>query len=514
MAGYKTKYIKTYLWSGLSFILSFLSMFIVAPLTTSTPEAYGVYSLCISFNIFLKYADLGFITAGRKYAAEAFSVNNHALEKKYVGTSMFIYGTMTMVFFLLTLLFATFPEIIIRDIGDSPYYNMAHQLLLILAFTFPLSIIQKFCGLIYSVRIEDYKIQSLQIVGSIIKIASVPAYFFNNRYDIVGYYLFCEVINLLINMYILIRSKAIGYGAKEFFSCFKIDKEVFNEIKPLALSGFASVIGWVTYYELDTVGVSILLGANAVAVYALGKQIQTFVRSLVGIVYSPYPVRINYYIGNKDFNGLKSFFYKLSEEFSIVIIPIVAIVLFAKPFIISWVGNGYEESVVILQLLVLTFVIHHVSSPASAVLYGLNKVKDILKLAFIPPIIFWVGIFSTFHFGGVNSFAVFKFLACVVTEFYYCYLAWKYLEYTKKDFYWGLLIKPLLIIGASCILFWYFSNHLLGNVTKGHQSLLYVAIVIGICCLSAFLIDTIFNKSLKNDIKHLLQTKRDMKYEK
>lgn len=503
MAGYKGKYIKTYLWSGAAMLLNFISMFIVAPLTTSMPEAYGVYSLCISFNIFLRYADLGFIAAGRKYAAEAFSNNNRLKEKKYVGTSIIIYGMMCTLLFLLALLGAAFPEYLIKDIEESQYYGMSHQLLLILAFTFPLSIIQKFNGLIYTVRIEEYKIQRVQIIGSAIKIASVPLYFFHNKYDIVGYYLFSEVINLLTSIFNLYSSRNIGYGFKEFFRCLKFDKQTFVSMKALAFSGFASVIGWITYYELDTVGISILLGANAVAVYAVGKQIQTLVRSFVSVIYSPYPVRINYFIGQKDIGGLRKFFYKLAVEFSVIIIPIILLVFYAKPFIFSWVGCNYEDSVLILQLLVLTFIIHHIASPGSSVIYGLNKVKDILKLAFIQPVLFWLGVFLTYSYLGVYSFAIFKLIACLITEFYTCLLVCKYLDYSKKDFYWNLFAKPLVLIGMTSMILWYFTSPMLNSVSKNSIDLLFVISVMATSGVITLITSLSINKPLREELNNM-----------
>ena len=505
MTGYKSKYIKTYIWSGLSMILNFLSMFIVAPLTTSMPEAYGVYSLCISFNIFLRYADMGFINAGRKYAAEAFSVNNYVMEKKYVGTSIFIYGSMATLLFVLALLLSSYPELVLKDINNSPYYNLAQQLLLILAFTFPLSIIQRFCSLIYSVRIEEYKIQSYQIFGSVIKIVSVPLYFFNNRYDLVGYYLFCESINLITNLIILWDSRNIGYGYKEFGRCLKIDKKVFHEIKPLALAGFTSVIGWVTYYELDVLGVSLLIGANAVAIYAIGKQMQNVIRSLINLVFSPYPVRINYFVGQKDFNGLRTFYYKLVEELSFILIPVITIVFFAKPFVISWVGEDYEDSCIILQLLVMTFIYHHITSQGVTVIYGLNKVKDIMRLAVLQPLLLWGGIFATYKFLGLCSFAILNFVSTAIFGFYTFFLLRKYLLYSVREFYWHLFAKPILIICLSCGVFWYFASPLLTMVHKGHHDLLLVVSLIFACCIFSFAIFLCFNNSLRKEIKGVLK---------
>lgn len=497
MESYKGKYLRTYFWSGISMILNFFSMFIVAPLTTSMPEVYGIYSLCISFNIFLQYADLGFLDAGRKYAAEAYAVNNVEKEKKYVGTSMSIYVCMTLVLFMFALFFSVNPEYLIKDIQKSEYFDIARQLLFILALTFPLSIIQKFCGLIYMVRIEIYKIQSFQIIGSIVKLASVPLYFFNKKYDIVGYYLFCEFINMIINFLVLWYSKSIGYGMKSIFGCLQFDKQIFDEIKPLAISGFISVIGWVSYYELDTVAISVLLGANAVAIYALGKQIHTFVRSLVSIVFSPYPVRVNYFIGQNDLEGLKSFFYKLAEMFSFVFIPIVVIALYAKPFVIAWVGYEYEESAVIIQLMVLTFILHHVTGLGSSIVYGLNKVRDLLKIAFIQPSIFWIGVLLTYKYLGVESFAIFKLLTCLISEILYCYLVCNYLEYDKKLFYWSLVFKPIVVIAMTCCAIRLFSSPLIESVNKGHRDLLFVIFIMGVCCVGGLLANFVFNKSLR-----------------
>lgn len=506
MAGYRWNYLKTYLWSGLSLVLNFVSMFIVAPLTTTMPEAYGVYSLCISFGIFLRYADLGFIDAGRKYAAEAFAVRNHELEKKYIGTSVFIYSAMTIVLFLLALFFSRYPEFLIKDIEKSPYYNLSHQFLLILALTFPLSIIQKFCSLIYVIRIEEYKIQRFQILGSIIKISSVPLYYFNNRYDIVGYYLFCEIINFIVSLIILSWSKGVGYGFRELVKCLRIDKAILKEITPLALSGFTAVLSWIAYYELDSIGISVLLGANAVAIYTVAKSLQTFVRSLVGIVFSPYPARINYFIGQKDFNGLKKFYYQLCETFSIIIIPIVTIVLFAKPLVFSWVGVEYEDSCFILQLLVMTFIIHHITSQANTVVYGLNKVNDILKLAVIQPFFFWIGVFATYKIWGINSFAIFKLVACLVTGAYYCFLVRKYLGYKIKELYWNLLLKPFLFICTTCFFYWFFVCQLVDNVSKSHKDLIQVGLVMTGACFVAFIVDLFINKPLKRELCSIAQT--------
>ena len=501
---YKKKYLKIYFWRIVAYVLSFCSLFIVAPLTTSMPEVFGVYSLCISFNVFLTYADLGFITAGQKYASEAFARGERNQEKKYVYTSINIYGIMSFILFAIGLFVSFSPALVIKGISPgTELYEIAQKLLLILAFTFPLSIFSKYSIFIYTIRLEDYKTQRIQILASVIKIASVPLVFFHNKYDIVGYYLFCSLVDVFSNIYLVIKSRSIGYGIQGVWECLKFDKSTFNEMKPLALGGFTACISWILYYELDILGISVLIGANAVAIYSVAKSLQTVVRSFMGIIYSPFVVRINYFIGQNDLNGLKNFFYTLSEEFSFTIIPIIIFALFAEPFVISWVGPNYTESVVIMQLLVICFIFNYVTSLSGSIIYGLNKVREIYKLAIFQPLFFWIGVLSTFYFFGVRSFAIFQLTGCTISALYYCYLVVKFLNFTYSDVFGKLLLKNILLAVVVSVFLWVLFSPSLANVTKNHFDLFKVVITMGVCCILAGMASLLYNKPLRNEIHGL-----------
>ena len=59
------------------------TMFIVVPIITENKILYGVYSICISTSIFLSYADLGFVSAGIKYAGECFAKKDYKNEIRF-----------------------------------------------------------------------------------------------------------------------------------------------------------------------------------------------------------------------------------------------------------------------------------------------------------------------------------------------------------------------------------------------------------------------------------------------
>ena len=72
MASYIRNYFNIYLFKGISIILGFVSMFIVLPYLTSNQELYGIYAICTSLTIYFSYADLGFGSAGQKFAVERY----------------------------------------------------------------------------------------------------------------------------------------------------------------------------------------------------------------------------------------------------------------------------------------------------------------------------------------------------------------------------------------------------------------------------------------------------------
>ena len=65
----------------------------------------------------------------------------------------------------------------------------------------------------------DYKVQKVQILGALVRIASVPLVFFNGRYDIVGYYGFSQIVLCCAAVYMLWKSKEFSYG---FISIFRV----------------------------------------------------------------------------------------------------------------------------------------------------------------------------------------------------------------------------------------------------------------------------------------------------
>ena len=485
---YTKNYLKIYLWQGVSLVLNFLSMFVVIPYLTSDPITYGIYSVCISFSIFLAYADLGFMGAGQKYAAEYFAKGDNEEEMKVIGFTNFILLVFLILFSIVFFVLSRQPELLVKGIASAYQHNISSALLLILAIFTPTTLLQRLLQMIFGVRMEDFIIQRTNIIGSVFKILSVLWFFREGKYDIVGYFLFTQIVNFIAAFItLLIARKRYNYNFRALFGSIYFNRAVFDKTKSLAFTSLFITISWILYYELDSVAIGKLLGAGQVAVYAIGLTVLSFFRSILGILFSPFSVRFNHFIGYRDEEGLKSFYLQVVTIMSpVVVFPIIAIAIFAKVFVLTWVGRDYLDSVQVIQFLVYCNVFAFITYPTNFMLIAKEHQKALYFVNTLLPFIFWIGIFFTISFLGVNSFAVFKLVAFVFSALVLYKLMLNYLNFTVLDsvnkIFYPMLFPMLFLIFASFLIRGYLPEE------KSKINLLIVAIVIGGLIVVSFVI--------------------------
>ncbi|OXA71468.1 hypothetical protein B0A67_11765 [Flavobacterium aquidurense] len=485
---YTKNYLKIYLWQGVSLVLNFLSMFVVIPYLTSDPTTYGIYTVCISFSIFLAYADLGFMSAGQKFAAESFAKGDRDEEIKIIGFTNFILLLFLILFSIIFVYLSTQPELLVKDLKTIEQKHVASSLLLLLAIFTPTTLLQRLLQMIFGVRMEDFIIQRTNTIGSIIRILSVLWFFRDGNYNIIGYFSFAQVVNLIAALITLqVARVKYDYDFKKLFLSISFNKIIFRKIKGLAFASLFVTISWILYYELDTVAIGKLLGASDVAIYAIGLTILAFFRSILGILFSPFNVRFNHFVGNGEEENLKSFYLQIVSIFApIVMFPMIAIAIFAKPLVITWVGEDYCDSVPIVQYLVFCNFFAFITYPTNFILLAKERQKELYFISTILPVVFWTGIVITIGIWGVKSFAIFKFIAflfsaLVLFKLMIGYLKINLLESLKIIF--SPLFLPILFLTLTSFVVRQYMP-----VEKSKVYLLVVVGVIGVLILASFII--------------------------
>ncbi len=375
---YQSNYIKIYFWQGAAFVLRFLSMFIVTPYLTKEPSTFGIYAVCMSVTIFLGYADLGFLRAGQKYAAECYARGERAEEMKYIGFGSFVLLILTLLCTCIFFYLGIHPTTLIKGLDTLEKTSTASSLLYILAAFAPITVLQRMVSMIFDIRLDSYINQRISLGASIITVASVLYFFGNGNYQIVPYFFFSQSINLLsVLICVWLAKRKYNYNIKQLLRCIRFDSEVYRKAKGLAYSGLYVMLLWIVFYELDQIAIGKFIGIDKVAIYAIAFAFATFFRSIFGILFSPFTVRANYFVGNGDDEGLKRFSLQLfSLSAPLVVLPTVAFALVAKPFILSWVGFDYNESINLARFFSIISTLSFISYSASMVLIAKVRIKE------------------------------------------------------------------------------------------------------------------------------------------
>ena len=504
---YTRDYLNIYLFQTLSIILGFVSLFVVVPYLSGNKEIYGIYSICISVTVFFSYADLGFLSAGTKYAPEYYIRNEVQNELKYLGFSHFILFICMLLFSLLFIIVGLNPEWIVKGLDDSEKYEIAQKLFFILAIFAPTTVLQRLPQMILSIRVKQYLYQQIQIVGNVLKIVSVFYFFTDGRYDIVGYFFTLQLITLFCSLIACVKIKQIfHYDFKVFWTYFRFSKAVFRNTYVIALSSLVVTVCWVFYYELDSMAIGNLLGAEEVAVYAIGFTILNFFRSLLGVLYSPFNTRFNHFYGLGNIGELKQFYWNIVIiTFPVVVFPIIVFVYVTDPFILSWVGDIYEPSVKITRWLVLCNILGFVAYPAGMLLYAFERIKSMYLINTISVILFWCGVILTLNKYGIESFAIFKFVTFILSGIIYIRISFNFLQISFSQFF-KCTIVPYLPSLFLLFIMLFFSEKFFTE-KKGWTFLLFNGGLMAINVVIAILCATLTVPQLKN---YLLKMRRGL----
>jgi len=433
---YSKNYIKIYFYQIISIFLGFASLFVVVPFLSVDKSTYGIYTICISTTVFLSYADLGFLGAGMKYAAEFFAKGDRENEIKITGFVHFILLVLLLLFSGFFLVLSFYPNLLINNIEKENSVSIAQSLFLILALFTPIIFLQRILQTIFGIRLQEFILQRINILGNLVKILSVFWFFGFGNYDIVSYFLFTQIVNLCCVIFGVLKArKVFNYNFILLFRSCKFSRAMFLKTKFLAFSGLFVTVSWILYYELDSFAIGKILGANKVAVYAIGFTILSFYRSLLGVFFSPFSARFNHFTGVNKTKELQAFYsHILLFSFPIVVFPIIAVVIFSRPIVVSWVGVEYVESIEIVKWLVSCNLLAFISYPAGILLVAQEKIKLNYFIGLMMPVIYWLGIYFTIGIFGVTSFAIFKFVVFLISGIFYLRFSLRFLNITFFQF--------------------------------------------------------------------------------
>lgn len=499
-----SQFLKIYFWQFISIIFSFAAIFVVTPYLSSNPALYGIYTLVIAANVFLSYADFGFLGAGMKFASECYAQNDLRQEIKIIGFTGYIFLLFVVLYGIGVLFISFYPELLVKSFENDNERAIASSLLLILGLSCPVFVLQRVVQIIFAVRLKDYAFQRILIIFNAIKIIFAVLSFRSDSYPIVSYFLFsqlCSFTAVLFGLYI--ARKDFGYRFRLFFGSFRFSKEIYQKTKSLAFVSIFLTICWVLFYELDIFFISRSFGAKYAAVFAIGFTLMEYFRSVFGIMFSPFTAKFNHFVGLRDYEGLHAFFNKLLIlVLPLTVFPVLSVALTMENFIYTWVGSEYADSIPIAQVLVLSFIFSFLSSPTGILVMAYEKAKLLYITNALLPIIYWAGVLTTFKFIGLQAFADFKVIAFFIVFVVYINIIVELLKLKFWPFLWKLLSSAILPSLTIVVVIFFTKSYL--PVEKNKINLLIYFVYNGFIILIGLFVYYFFSKEFKKSINSLV----------
>ena len=474
------KLIKIYFWQVISLISGFATMFMVTPYLASNQNYFGIYTFVISLNLFLSYADFGFLSAGVKFASEAYARNDRNEEMNVLGFVFFILCIVFSLFGLLILFFSFNPQYVLKGLSKAEDLKLAEDLFLVFFLSLPVLIAQRGLQIIFNIRLYDYLYQRVFSLLNLVKISSVFYFFRGGEYHIVQFYLFTQIITLLsIVIGCMIAKKRFKYEFFILIKAVKFSLPIYRKTKNLAFNSLFVTISWIIYYELDSLIIGKFVGLKEVAIFNICMSVMMLSRSLYGILYNPFTAKFNHYIGKDEKDKLGVAYEKiLIIGLPLSVIPTTILILTMKNFIFSWVGIEYSSAIPIIAIMFASYYYTFISNPTGIAMVALENIKSLYWSSALLPVIYWLGIILTFHSLGLWSFGFFKFVAFTISAVLYFY-------YGKKMFSlnWMIFFKRNIIPALLTVVIIFLINLACKSFlpeTKGKNELfIYVGMMIG-----------------------------------
>ena len=407
-----SKYINTYLAQTVSILVRFLSMFVVSPLLASQPAIFGTYMVCMSVTIFLTYADVGFFSSAQKKAGEAFGRNNIHEEADQIGFAGFILGIFLVLYIAGLSACIINPALVVKNVGLEEA-RIARTLFTVLALFSPVTIANRLVGMIFIVRIEGYISQIQQIVVNTAVIISALFFFRPGHYDIIGYFLFSNLMQAAALVFqIIAAALRYRYPFRRLLSAVHFNKRIFNESRGLAFTAFYNSLCWVLFFELDLFVVGRVFGAESAAIFGVAVTITSFFRTLTGgLIFTPFQAQFFQLSAREENEPLASLWGRsIILTAPVVVLPILAVFLYLDKLIPVWVGGYYMKSITIARLFVLCYIFHFIIIPSNFILFARERLRNLNIASTVNVFVYWIGIALTFNKLGLAAFGIFKIL--------------------------------------------------------------------------------------------------------
>ncbi len=339
---------------------------------------YGLYNTVAATVSMLSLLNLGFSSSYIRYYSQYKAKNDNRSIDKLNGLFILIFGIIGLIALVCGLFLSYNLEWVFDEGLTVPEYKTAAVLMKLLAVNLAVSFISTVFQCIISAHERFVFLKTVGIIRTVISpLVTLPLLLigFKSVGMVTVTLCFSVLADAILLIYCLTKLKV-----KFVFRGF--EKGIFKSI--FAFTGFIAINLIVDQinFNMDKLLLGRFMGTESVAVYSIGFALYQYYAIFSSSISGVFTPRVHRIVQENAQDAVKRRFL-LTELFikvgriQFLLLGLIAsgIVIFGKPFIRFWAGDGYEEAYYVTLLLVLPASIALIQNVGIEVQRALNKHK-------------------------------------------------------------------------------------------------------------------------------------------
>ncbi len=342
-------------------VMFFLIPFMVSRLGL---DMFGLWALIFAVVGLFALLDLGFATAAMKYVAELTASGDHAGRNQVLSTLLVVYSILGVICVVLVAILAG-PASGWFDLtpDKAKPFTLALWLLgTVVAINFPASLIKAI--LIGSGRM--HLVNGIELVTTLVNAALIVV-LLEAGFGLVGMAIATAVTMLLGPVVMLPLAIRLTPGLSVSPRLFARSR--VRELLGFSVYFFIANVAVLIILRMDPVVIKSFLPLTAVAIYAVGAKIAEYTYLLNKQFSNALMPLVSLSKGAGDTDTVRRVLVDGTRFLLAIAVPFIALLLFySEPFVLTWMGEEFAESVPVLRLLLLAMLFSCVQLNAANVL--------------------------------------------------------------------------------------------------------------------------------------------------
>lgn len=392
---------------------------------------YGLYQLIGSFIAYFSIMDFGLTAAVVRFYAKYKAINDKIGMENILAIAVKGYGIIALILFIVGVICYINLDVIFATSMTIAELETAKTLFLLLLFNIVITLTTMMFRAVINANERFLFLkgtETLQMVLQPVFIILVLQQYPNA--------VAIAVVQTMLNIGLIIaRCYYCFVKLKIRIKFHYFDKQLFNDIKNLALSVFIVVLIDQVFFKTNQIILGIFSGTAAVAVYSISSLIYMNYMALstaISGVYLPHITEI--VVKNEPVKKLSDLFIQIGRcQYYLLALVASGFIIFGKDFINIWAGRDFEEAYWITLLIIIPFTIDLIQNIGLSIMQAQNKYDFRAKVYFV------MGLFNLFL--AIPLAKLYAGIGCAFATGLSMFLGnglimnWYYLKVTKLDIF-------------------------------------------------------------------------------